>query len=156
MIINNLFILSDFCPKREKWSSLPFHSDPCKARQLGTKLNSQKSPGLCAAPQRIMSVVCAVVFSQFSIARTIQKVFCNTNKTKGSMWLWICLGLIYRNIAQQLKVFYLLFWADLGLLCCANLVALRHVESPFPDQGLKQHLLHSKADSSPLDHQGSP
>ena len=32
----------------------------------------------------------------------------------------------------------------------------RHVGSSFPNQGSNLHLLHWKADSYPLDHQGSP
>ena len=38
----------------------------------------------------------------------------------------------------------------------AGLVAPRHVGSQFPDQGSNPHPLHCKADSLPLDHQGSP
>ena len=57
-------------------------------------------------------------------------------------------------IESLLSFFF--FLADLGLRCCESLVALRHVEPSFPDQGSNQHLLHSKEDSSPLDHQGSP
>ena len=38
----------------------------------------------------------------------------------------------------------------------AGLVALWHVGSQFPDQGSNPHPLHWKADSLPLDHQGSP
>ena len=37
-----------------------------------------------------------------------------------------------------------------------GLVALGSMESCFPDQGSNPHLLHGKADSLPLNHQGSP
>ena len=37
-----------------------------------------------------------------------------------------------------------------------GLVAPQHVGSQFPDKGLNPHPLHWKADSLPLDHQGSP
>ena len=37
-----------------------------------------------------------------------------------------------------------------------GLVAPQHMGSLFPDQGLNPHPLHWKADSLPLDHQGSP
>ena len=37
-----------------------------------------------------------------------------------------------------------------------GLVAPQHVRSQFPDQGSNPRPLHCKADSLPLDHQGSP
>ena len=46
-------------------------------------------------------------------------------------------------------------WASLWLRC-VGLVALRHVGSYFHDQGSNPRPLHWKADSQPLDCQGSP
>ena len=52
--------------------------------------------------------------------------------------------------------FFFFFYNIASVVLCAGLLAIRHVGSYFPDQGLNPHLLHWKGECKPLDHPGSP
>ena len=60
------------------------------------------------------------------------------------------------SLVERLYILCILFSIFTFIYLAGSVVALRHVGSYFPNQGLSPHPLHWKADSSPLDHQGSP